>query len=87
MQLCSLGARWPIGTEAGTLSQGIFARLHRWATWQAPGTQKYMPRHDEARHILTPIYNRFTEGFATPNLRAAKALLDTLPSRDRKSVV
>ena len=37
-------------------------------------------RHDEARHILTPVYNWFTEGFGTPNLRAAKALLDSLPS-------
>ena len=33
----------------------------------------------EARQILTPVYDRFTEGFAAPDLRAAKALLDELP--------
>ncbi len=36
-------------------------------------------RTDEARQILSPIYDRFTEGFATPYLRAAKALLAELP--------
>jgi len=35
-------------------------------------------RPDEARRILAPVYDRFTEGFATTDLRAAKALLDTL---------
>ena len=37
-------------------------------------------RHDEARRILTPIYNRFTEGFGTADLRAARGMLDALPS-------
>ncbi len=32
-------------------------------------------RQDEARQILAPVYGRFTEGFATKDLRAAKALL------------
>jgi predicted ATPase len=35
--------------------------------------------HDEAKRILAPVYDRFTEGFATTDLRAAKALLDELP--------
>jgi TPP-dependent trihydroxycyclohexane-1,2-dione (THcHDO) dehydratase len=35
-------------------------------------------RHDEARRVLRPIYDRFTEGFDTPDLRAAKRLLDEL---------
>ncbi len=35
-------------------------------------------RQDEARQILAPVYGRFTEGFATKDLRAAKALLDAL---------
>ena len=35
-------------------------------------------RHDEARRILAPVYDRFGEGFATIDLRAAKTLLDTL---------
>jgi len=37
-------------------------------------------RHGEARQILAPVYDRFTEGFSAPDLRAAKALLDELPA-------
>jgi predicted ATPase len=43
------------------------ARLqHQWG-----GTQK-------ARELLTPVYDRFTEGFETSDLMAAKGLLDQL---------
>ena len=35
-------------------------------------------RRDEARELLAPIYGWFTEGFGTPDLREAKALLDGL---------
>jgi predicted ATPase len=35
-------------------------------------------RHDEARNLLAPVYDWFTEGFDTPDLREAKALLDEL---------
>jgi predicted ATPase len=35
-------------------------------------------RRDEARRVLRPLYDRFTEGFDTPDLRAAKGLLDEL---------
>jgi predicted ATPase len=34
----------------------------------------------EARELLAPIYNWFTEGFDTPDLMEAKALLNTLAS-------
>jgi predicted ATPase len=37
-------------------------------------------RHDEARQILAPVYDRFTEGFGTADLRAARTMLDTLPA-------
>jgi hypothetical protein len=33
----------------------------------------------EAIALLAPIYNRFTEGFETANLKTAKALIDSLP--------
>jgi len=33
-------------------------------------------RRDEAPRVLRPVYDRFTEGFDTPDLRAAKRLLD-----------
>jgi class 3 adenylate cyclase/predicted ATPase len=35
-------------------------------------------RRYEARHLLAPIYNWYSEGFDTIDLRQAKALLDTL---------
>ena len=35
-------------------------------------------RRDEACELLAPVYDRFTEGFATADLKAAKALLDSL---------
>ena len=40
--------------------------------WQAQGKRK------EAHELLTPIYNWFTEGFETRDLKEAKALLDKL---------
>ena len=35
-------------------------------------------RRDEARALLADIYNWFTEGFDTADLKDAKALLDQL---------
>ena len=35
-------------------------------------------RHGEARDLLAPIYRWFTEGFDTPDLKEAKALLEEL---------
>jgi predicted ATPase len=32
----------------------------------------------EAHHLLAPIYNSFTEGFGTPDLLDAKALMNQL---------
>jgi predicted ATPase len=37
-------------------------------------------KRDEARELLAPIYGWFTEGFDTPDLKGAKALLDELAS-------
>ena len=34
--------------------------------------------HREARDLLAPVYGWFTEGFDTPDLKEAKALLDEL---------
>jgi predicted ATPase len=41
--------------------------------WQQQGQQ------DAARQLLEPCYAWFTEGFATPDLQAARALLQELP--------
>jgi len=35
-------------------------------------------RQAEARDLLAPVYGWFTEGFDTPDLKEAKALLDEL---------
>ena len=40
--------------------------------WQRQG------KKDEARGLLAPVYDWFTEGFDTPDLKDAKALLDEL---------
>jgi len=34
--------------------------------------------HNEARELLAPVYDWFTEGFDTLDLKEAKALLDEL---------
>ncbi|MFL1526595.1 ATP-binding protein [Pseudomonas sp. O230] len=57
--------------------QGALAWELRSATslaqlWQRQGRQR------QAHTLLTPIYNRFTEGFATPDLTKVRRLLDEL---------
>ena len=37
-------------------------------------------RRDEARRLLAPVYERFTEGFDTNSLKEAKAMLEALRS-------
>jgi len=39
-------------------------------------------RRAEARDLLAPVYGWFTEGFDTPDLKEAKALLDELNQQD-----
>jgi predicted ATPase/DNA-binding winged helix-turn-helix (wHTH) protein len=38
-------------------------------------------RQDDARQLLAPVYKRFTEGFETPDLRSASAMLQLLSCR------
>jgi len=40
--------------------------------WREPA------RSDGTRELLSSVYDRFTEGFATADLRAAKALIEDL---------
>jgi hypothetical protein len=37
-----------------------------------------LSKPEEGRSILRPLYDRFTEGFDTPDLKDAKALLEEL---------
>jgi predicted ATPase len=45
-------------------------------------------RQDDARQVLAPVYDRFTEGFETADLRCARAILEKLrsvsPDRTRR---
>src|SRR5262249_50022069 len=61
---------------AWTRRQGALSLELRCATdlarlWQQQG------RAGAARDLLAPVYTRFTEGFATADLEAAKALLES----------
>jgi predicted ATPase len=47
--------------------------------WQLQG------RPDEARELLAEVYDWFTEGFDTADLKEAKALLEELVPRGKKS--
>ena len=42
------------------------------------GRRRDQNRRAEARDLLVPVYSWFTEGFDTPDLKEAKAVLDTL---------
>ena len=43
-----------------------------------PGCGATRPGAKQAHELLAPVYDRFTEGFATADLRAAKSLLEEL---------
>jgi predicted ATPase len=58
------------GQQAKSLELRAALSLSR--LWQCQG------KHDEARQLLAPIYGWFTEGFDTPDLQEAKALLAEL---------
>jgi predicted ATPase/DNA-binding winged helix-turn-helix (wHTH) protein len=67
-----------------------FAKSRQWAqeqkalSWELRSVTsqarlwRQQGRHEEARQLLTSVYDRFTEGFATGDLRKARALLDDL---------
>ena len=54
------------------------AKLWEIARCREPRPWAKRGRCGEARDLLAPVYGWFTEGFATPDLREAKALLDEL---------
>ena len=58
-------------------SSYAFAPILR-ATTSLARLLKSQGKSDEARVILAEIYNWFTEGFDTADLKEAKALLDEL---------
>jgi predicted ATPase len=45
------------------------------------GLRVRQDRHDDARNTLSPVYDRFTEGFEAADLRSARMMLAALNSR------
>jgi hypothetical protein len=80
--------------DAASIAEDHFRRALHWArgqgalSWELRAATSLarlwrdQDRTRAAREILAPVYNRFTEGFETTDLKAAKCLLDRLrPSR------
>ena len=61
-----------IAREQGTRGYELRAATSLAQLWREQG------RRGEARDLLAPLYSSFTEGFDTPDLKGAKALLDEL---------
>jgi predicted ATPase len=58
-------------------SQGAHLLELRLAAWTA-GLWRDLGTAEKAHDLLAPVYGWFTEGFDTPDLKEAKALLDEL---------
>jgi tetratricopeptide (TPR) repeat protein len=66
--------------KAIEVAQGQDAKLLKLrATTSLAKLWRNQGKQPEAEALLTPVYNSFTEGFGTPDLLEAKALLDELP--------
>jgi predicted ATPase len=63
-----------IAREQGARSLELRAATSLGRLWQQQG------QADLARPLLSDVYTWFTEGFDTPDLQAALALLNTMPS-------
>jgi tetratricopeptide (TPR) repeat protein len=68
----SLNAAIDAARRQRALSWELRAALDLGRLWQTQG------KPDAARSLITEIYDRFTEGFDTPDLKEARALLDEL---------
>ena len=81
------------GRYAAQKAEDHFQRALEWArrqavpSWELRAALSFArlriaeARWPEARQILGPVYRRFSEGFGTADLAAARALLDASPSR------
>jgi predicted ATPase len=65
--------------EALTVARAQASRM--WELRAATSLAEFLRdqlHYDEARSVLTPVFDWFTEGFHLPDLKKAKALLDEL---------
>ena len=82
-------------SRAPVAAEDHFRQAHDWArrqgalSWELraatslAGLWRDQGRTEEAHQLLAPIYDRFTEGFETADLGAARALIDELRKPDR----
>ena len=71
--------RNPAGLEpAPTHTHPLSARANGCMRTSLARLWRDQARSEEARELLAPVYDRFTEGLATADLKAAKVLLDGL---------
>jgi predicted ATPase len=74
----------PADAEASLLQSWEIARAQQAKAWELRAATSLARlwrdrgKRAEARELLAPIYGWFTEGFETPDLKEAKALLDEL---------
>jgi len=66
-----------VARKQGTLLWELRTALSLARQWQKSG------RGGEAKGLLGPVYARFTEGLATPDLRCARELLESAPRGHR----
>jgi predicted ATPase len=72
------------GAEQNYRASLVWARRQESKSWELRTATSYarlmqsQGRSAEARDLLGPVYNWFTEGFDTLDLKEAKALLDEL---------
>jgi predicted ATPase len=72
------------GAEASFTKAIAIARAHEAKSWELRAATSLarllarLGRPEEARAVLAPVYDWFTEGFDTADLKEAKALLDGL---------
>jgi predicted ATPase len=84
--------------DAATVAEDHFTQALDWArrqgalSWELRSATSLarlwrdQNRAKAAREILAPVYDRFTEGFETADLKAAKLLLDGLRPLRRQQV-
>jgi predicted ATPase len=74
----------PEAAEGAYIASLDWARQQQAKSWELRTATSYarllrdQGRAREAHDLLAPIYGWFTEGFDTPDLKEAKALLDEL---------
>ena len=68
----SFRAALAIAREQGTRGYELRAAMSLARLWREQG------RRGEARELLAPLYDSFTEGFDTPDLKEGEALLEEL---------